>query len=172
MPRSRVGRIPFAKVVACSKQRQAMEQCGLDVEMITVVVVGKWKSRAVGGISKVGGKAFFAFPSSVSSTTAVVMLRSQSSPLVTLPWNLGLLEARFLYLPSRRFSLTRSSIVVAPHLGCKEVPELCHALGIRKCPLGHRTNHILRLIGQEEILRFLELLEATPFYFNRSGRLF
>jgi hypothetical protein len=37
--------------------------------MIAAVVVGKWESREVGGISKFGGKAVCAFPASVFSTT-------------------------------------------------------------------------------------------------------
>ena len=36
--------------------------------MIAAVAVGKWESRAVGGISKRSGKSAFGFPRSVFST--------------------------------------------------------------------------------------------------------
>src|SRR5579863_1320593 len=38
-------------------------------ERMTFGVVGKWESRAVGGISKLGGKGGCSFPPSVFSTT-------------------------------------------------------------------------------------------------------
>jgi hypothetical protein len=41
----------------------------LEGEMSAVVVVGKWESRGVGGISKRSGKPGFGFPPSVFSTT-------------------------------------------------------------------------------------------------------
>ena len=36
----------------------------------------------------------------------------------------------------------------------------------REGSLGQNSNYVLRLIGQEQIVRLLEFFEATPLYFN------
>jgi hypothetical protein len=54
--------------------------------IVAVVVVGKWESRGVGGISKLGGKVGCTFPPSVFSTTGAAKMRGLWSPLGISIW--------------------------------------------------------------------------------------